>query len=183
MKGSLVLQTLRALPGRIHLSLIRPRIPDDRPLSPHVVLAAGTEDNGLAIMLGDLVRQNLEAKPGKKADFAALDGRVAIVAEDADVALTLVFQRGRGGSLTIYDGIVGVPDVAIRGPSDAILALSNMPIETALGLPIPSPRDREAVKVVSDLTRAMREGRLHVYGMVLHLRLVLRLTRVMSVNG
>ena len=152
-------------------------------LSPQVILATGTEDNGLAIMLGDLVRQNLEAKPGKKVDFAALEGRVAIVADDADVALTLVFERGASGTLTIHDGIAGIPDVTIRGPSDAILALSNMPIETPLDLPIPSPRDREALKVVGDLTRAMREGKLHMYGMVLHLPLVMKLTRVMSVNG
>ena len=95
------------------------------PRAPKVLLAAGTEDNGLAIMLGDLVRQNLDAKPGKKADFAALDGRIAIVAADADVALTLVFERGPSGTLTIHDGIVGIPDVTIRGPSDAILALSK----------------------------------------------------------
>ena len=81
---------------------------------PEVVLAPSAGDNGLAIMLADLLRQNLEAKPHKIADFAALDARVSIVADDADVALTLVFDRGR---LTVHDGIVGIPDVTIRGPS------------------------------------------------------------------
>ena len=175
---ALYAQRLVAMAGRLFLRR-GPRFV----LSPQVVLAAGTEDNGLAIMLGDLVRQNLESKPGKKADFAALEGRIAIVADDADVALTLVFERGTGGTLTIHDGIVGIPDVTIRGPSEAILALSNMPIATPLGLPIPSPRDREALRVVSDLTRAMREGKLHMYGMVLHVPMVMKLTRVMSVNG
>jgi hypothetical protein len=148
-----------------------------------VVLAPGAEDNGLAVMLGNLVRENLEAKPAKRADFAALDGRVAIVAADADVALTLVFERGAGGALTIHHGIVGIPDVTIRGSSDAILALSNMPLATRLGLPIPNPRDPAAVQVIRDLTRAMRQGELHVYGMIFHVRLVMKLTRVMSVNG
>jgi glycine/D-amino acid oxidase-like deaminating enzyme len=151
--------------------------------APRVVLAAGAESNGLAIMLGDLVRQNLEAKPNKKVDFAALDGRVSIVADDADVALTLVFERGPSGILTIYDGIVGIPDVTIRGPSDAVVALSNVPIASFLGLPIPGPRDREGIKTVRDLVRFMREGKLHVYGMIFHFPLVMKLTRVMSVNG
>ena len=31
--------------------------------------------------------------------------------------------------------------------------------------------------------RSMREGKLHFYGMLLHLPLVMKLTRVMSVNG
>ena len=153
------------------------------PVAPQVVLASGAEDNGLAIMLANLVRENLEAKPAKRVDFAALDGRVAIVAVDADVALTLVFERGSSGTLTIHDGIFGIPDVTIRGPSDAILALSNMPIATPLGLPIPSPRDPEAIKIVRELTRAMREGKLHVYGMIFHVPLVMKLTRVMSING
>jgi hypothetical protein len=153
-------------------------------MSAEIVLAPGAEENGLATMLAELVRQNLEAKPHKKDDFdalAALAGRVSIVADDADVALTLRFERG--GKLTIHDGIVGIPDVTIRGPSDAIMALSNMPLATRLGLPIPSPRDAEAVRSVRTVLGAMRRGALHVYGMAFHLPLVLKLTRVMSVNG
>jgi hypothetical protein len=110
-----------------------------------------------------------------------LAGDVSIVADDADVALTLRFERG--GKLMIHDGIVGIPDVTIRGPSDAIMALSNMPLATRLGLPIPSPRDHEAVRTVRTVLGAMRAGKLHVYGMAFHLPLVMKLTRVMSVNG
>jgi hypothetical protein len=150
-------------------------------MQPDVQLAPGAEENGLAMMLADLVRQNLDAKPHKKEDFEALRGSVSIVADDADVALTMRFERG--GKLTIHDGIVGIPDVTIRGPSEAVLALSNMPLATRLGLPIPNPRDPEAVKTVRTLMGAMREGKLHVYGMAFHLPLVMRLTKVMSING
>ena len=106
-------------------------------MPPDVQLAPGAEENGLAVMLADLLRQNLEAKPHKQGDFAALRGSVAIVAEDADVALTLRFERG--GKLTIHDGILGIPDVTIRGPSEAVLALSNMPQATTWGCPSPTP--------------------------------------------
>jgi hypothetical protein len=148
-------------------------------MSPHVQLAPGAEENGLAMMLSELVRQNLEAKPHKQADFAALRGSVSIVADDADVALTMRFERG--GKLTIHDGIVGIPDVTIRGPSEAVLALSNMPLATRLGLPIPG--NREALKTVRMVMGAMRDGSLHVYGMPFHLGLVMKLTRVMSIHG
>ncbi|HEX4447547.1 MAG TPA: hypothetical protein VH044_12450 [Polyangiaceae bacterium] len=151
--------------------------------APRVALADGADENGLAVMLGDLVRQNLEAKPRKMADFMALAGSVAIVADDADVALTLVFAPGARGGMTIHDGIVGIPDVTIRGPSEAILALSNMPLATPLGLPLPGLGDPEAMKTVRDLAKAVREGKLHFYGMFFHLPLVMKLTRVMSVNG
>ena len=43
--------------------------------------------------------------------------------------------------------------------------------------------DREAVKTVRTVMGAMREGKLHVYGMAFHLPLVMRLTKVMSING
>lgn len=145
-----------------------------------IELAPGAEDNGLATMLADLVRQNLEAKPHKTADFDALHGTVSIVAEDAEVALTLRFG---GGRLTIHDGIVGIPDVTIRGTSDTILALSNMPLTTPLHLPLPDPRDKEAVKTVKSVLDAMKAKQFHVYGAVFHLPLLMRLTRLMSING
>src|SRR5205807_2710782 len=139
----------------------------------------GAEDNGLASMLADLVRQNLEAKPHKVADFDALEGTVAIVADDADVSLTLRFVRG--GKLTIHDGIVGIPDVTIRGGSDTILALSNLPLTRPLGLPLADPRDRDAVKTLRSVASDLVQGRFHVYGMAFHLPMLMRLTRVMSV--
>jgi hypothetical protein len=145
-----------------------------------IELAAGAEDNGLAGMLADLVRQNLEAKPQKRGDFDALSGSFSIVAEDAEVALTLRFDRGK---LTIYDGIVGIPDVTIRGSSDTIMALSNMPLLGKLGLPVPDPRDKAGVAVARGVMDAMRNGSFHVYGMFFHLPMLMRLTRVMSVNG
>jgi hypothetical protein len=145
-----------------------------------VDLALGAEENGLATMLADLVRQNLQAKPHKKNDFDALDGRVAIVADDADVSLTIVFSLGRA---TIHDGIVGIPDVTIRGTSDTILALSNMPLSTPLALPFPDPRDKTAVETVRTVVKAMRSGAFRVYGMAFNMPFLLRLTRVMSING
>lgn len=146
--------------------------------SPRVELAEGAESNAFATMLADLVRQNLESKPHKQKDFDQLDGTVALVADDAEVALTLEFRRG---SLVLHDGIKGVPDVAVRGSADMIMALSNVPLTRPLALPIPT--DRAAAEVLRSMVRATRSGELRIYGMVRHLGLMNRLTRVMSVNG
>lgn len=144
-------------------------------------LAPGAEENGLANMLAQLVRQNLEGKPHKVADFEALAGSIAIVADDAGVALTMRFERG--GRLTIHDGIVGVPHGTIRGPGEIIMALSDMPVATSLGLPIPDPRDKQAVSVVRSVVRALRKGELHFHGAVFHPGLFVKLSHIMSVNG
>jgi hypothetical protein len=146
----------------------------------HVLLAPGAEDNGLCTMLADLVRQNLEAKPHKRDDFRALYGNVAIVAEDAEVALTMRFD---GGKVTLHDGIVGVPDVTIRGPADAIVGLSNVPLSTRWGLPIARRGDAEGQRASLAMVRGLRDGSLRIHGAFAHLPLMLRLTRVMSVNG
>lgn len=130
-------------------------------------------------MLADLVRQNLEAKPHKRADFDGMYGSVAIVAEDAEVALTLKFA---GGKLTIFDGIVGIPDVAVRASSDAIINLSNVPL-TASGLPFPKWSDKAGIAVLKEVAASMRNGSFKVHGGALHPGLMMRLTRVMSVNG
>jgi hypothetical protein len=135
-------------------------------------------------MLADLVRQNLEAKPHKVTDFDALEGTVAIVADDAEVCLTIRFARGpKGGRLTIHDGIVGIPDVAIRGTSDVIIAMSNTPLTTPFGLPVPSPWDKEGVANFKQMLAASKAKQFQMHGALLHPGLVMRLTRVMSING
>ncbi len=143
-----------------------------------ISLAPGAENNAFAAMLSDLVRQNLETKPHKKKDFDALRGAVALVADDADVALTLVFDRG---VLVVHDGILLIPDVTVRGTADAIMALSNMPLTRPLALPIPT--DRMALAVIREMLRAMRASELTIHGLFGHVSLLSRLTRVMSVNG
>lgn len=149
---------------------------------PTISLAPGAENNAFATMLADLVRQNLESKPHKKKDFAALaKGRgatIALVADDADVALTLEFRDGR---LVLHDGIKGVPDVAVRGSADSIMALSNVPLTRPFALPIPT--DRSALEVMTAMIRATRSGELKIHGMIGNFRVLSRLTRVMSVNG
>ena len=160
-----------------------------------IALAPGAENNAFATMLADLVRQNLASKPHKRKDFDALDGTVALVADDADIALTLEFlssQRRSGwrwrqrdssgrGRLTLHDGIRGIPDVTVRGSADAIMALSNVPLTRPLALPFPT--DREAFEVIRGMVRMTRTGELRVFGMLGNLGLLSRLTRVMSVNG
>lgn len=153
------------------------RVPIIQPL---IELAPGAENNGFATMLADLVRQNLEAKPHKVRDFQAITGSVAIVAEDAEVALTLVFRHGQ---LVVHDGIQGVPDVTVRGSSDVIMAMSNVPLTRRFGLPLPARADRQGRATLREIGAAMRAGAFHAYGMPFHVPMMVHLTRVMLVNG
>ena len=152
---------------------------DGSPPSVDVVLAPGAEENGLASMLRDLIAQNVADNPRKMLDFNKLRGRVAIVADDADVAVTLEFHAG---TATVRSGIAGIPDVTIRGPADAIMALSSLPSATPLGLPIPDFRDAEAVGVVRTVAGALGRRQLRIHGLFRGFGLVTRLGRVLSIH-
>lgn len=138
-----------------------------------VSLAPGAEDNGLASMIAGLIEQNLADAPRKRADFQRMRGRVAIVAEDAGVAVTLVFD---GGRLQVHDGIAGVPDVTVRADSDDVVALSQ--VELTRRFALPDPRGAHASAVIA----RSREGKIKVHNALAHPALLLRLTRLMSVG-
>jgi hypothetical protein len=137
-----------------------------------IELAPGADDNGLALMMATMMSQNLEDHPERMATFARLTGRVAIVAEDADVALTMEF---RGGRAVVHDGIVGIPDVTVRGSAELIADLSRM--ETGrFGLPDPRGEVNRA------MVAAIREKRLRVFGLPTGLPLLARLGTVLAIE-
>jgi hypothetical protein len=146
-------------------------------MEPIVELAPGTEDHGLAGMLAGLVRQNLDDHQSKRPAFHRLAGRVAIVADDADAAVTLHFG---GGRLTVHEGIVGIPDLTIRAPTEDITRLSSLEMLGLLGdrWAIPDPRG----EVTREIVRRSMARRIQVHGLLANLPLMLRLARVMSVS-
>ena len=92
----------------------------------------GAEENGLAGMVAELVRQNLEAHPERAAELAKLDLWLGIDATDLELGLTLVFEPGR---LTVVDGILPRAEAIVTATSEAILDMSLLRIGR-LGLPV-----------------------------------------------
>jgi hypothetical protein len=142
-------------------------------MEPCIELAPSAEDNGFAAMLAQLVRQNLDDHPDKKATFLRMRGRVALVVDDLGLSVTLVFD---GGRLTIHDAVHGIPDATIRATSDYVMKMSLVELDARTGLP--DPRGEVAREIVA----ASREGAIRVFGLLTSLFLLARLTRVMSVR-
>jgi hypothetical protein len=139
-------------------------------MSLSIELSAGAEDNGLANMLCTMLRQNVEDHPERVAIARGMRGRMAIFAEDAEVAISIDFE---GERVLFRDGIVGVPDLTIRGGFEQIGDLSRMEQVGAL----PDPRG----PVNRALFGAMREGKLRVHGLPRALPLLLAFGDVMHV--
>jgi hypothetical protein len=128
-------------------------------------------DNGLCAMLSTLMRQNLEDHPERLAPFARMKGSIAIFAEDADVAITIACDGRRA---LFSDGIVGIPDLTIRGGFEQIGDMSRM---ESLG-PLPDPRG----PVNRAMFRALRAGQLRVHGLPRALGLLVAFGDVMAVH-
>jgi hypothetical protein len=137
-----------------------------------VELAPGASENGLAVMMATMMSQNLADHPERRGSFDRLVGRVAIVADDADVALTMELTGGRA---VVHDGIVGIPDLTIRGPAEIIADLSRM--ETGrFGLPDPRGEVNRA------MVAALREKRLRIFGLPGALPLLVRFGNVLAIS-
>jgi len=137
-----------------------------------IQLAPGAEQLGLAVMLKDLIEQNLEQHPRKLADFKKLDIRVGLAVSDADIDLTMDFKAG--DAMTIHAGIIGRPALRIDATAEIIITLSNQRIKWGL----PYCFDEAGHEIIS----AIKRGQLKIKGMITHLPSLIRLSRVMSVH-
>lgn len=138
-----------------------------------VDLGPGADRDALAVELAELVRRNVTDADARSA-FEDLRGSVALIATDASTTLTLRFDLGR---LVVHEGLVGVPEISVRG------ALADLRDLGRLRLP---GRALDAAGAVGDrggvlrgLARALATRRLEIYGLWSHPRLVLRLLRVL----
>ncbi|MDB4988314.1 MAG: hypothetical protein JWN04_3492 [Myxococcaceae bacterium] len=140
---------------------------------PVIELADGADESAFAIMMAELIRANLTDHPEKNADFQAMSGRVALVAEDADTTITLRF---RAGVLTVHSGLFGIPDLVIRGSSESLIDLSRLPHHPRFAF-LPD----FGSSVARSLARAAYERKLRISGLTVHPALALRLGRVLSI--
>jgi hypothetical protein len=138
---------------------------------PDIKVHESAEENGMAMMVAQLMRDNIASSSYKALCFKLLKATVAIEATDAEVTATLLFNRG---SCIIYDGAEGKPDVRIKAESEAILELSAVKIVAGM----PFYLDQTGLSVLSKILR--RD--IKVEGMLFHPLSVNLLTIVLSVN-
>ncbi len=100
-----------------------------------------------------------------------MKGSVGLIATDAEVKLTLVFDRGR---CVVHDGILEGTGVTVTADSDSILELSNVRLVGGLPYYFDEPGRAVVSKVFG---RAIR-----IRGLLRHPVTLTRLGIVLSVN-
>jgi hypothetical protein len=136
-----------------------------------IELAEGAEALGLPVMLKDLIGQNLDQNPKKILDFIKLKIQVGLIIHDADIRMTLDFNKG---VLTLCPGIQDRAQIIVEADAGIIMALSNQTIRWGL----PYYFDDTGKEIFS----AIKSGRLKVTGMIPHFPSLLRFSRIMSVR-
>jgi hypothetical protein len=132
------------------------------------VAVVGPEPSGLAIMVADLIGQNLERDPVRRALLRPL---VAVLdAPDADVT---VFLRIGRDDVRVGDGDVPDAHVRIQTTSERLLDLTTAPLRFGL----PDPLRPEGRAIVADLLRR----RIRIRGLLRHPLRLARLTELLSV--
>jgi hypothetical protein len=132
--------------------------------------APGMDDAGLPVMIAGIIKGNLEAKPQRKGDFNALDGNIYMKADDIDIDMTLVFEKGK---LTVHSGKAGEPKISISTDSETLLDLAN--IDVVLGLPYYFDKTGLGVLKKLFITRELKIG-----GLLTHPIMLTRFTKLMS---
>ena len=108
------------------------------------VTVVAAEPSGLALMVADLIEQNLARDPARR---ALLRPTVAVLdAPDADVT---VFLRIEPDDVRIGDGDVPDAHLRIRAASERLLDLTTAPLRFGL----PDPLRPEGRAIVADLLR------------------------------
>jgi len=132
------------------------------------VAVVGPEPSGLAIMVADLIGQNLARDPARRALLRPL---VAVLdAPDADVT---VFLRIARDDVRVGDGDVPDAHVRIQTTAERLLDLTTAPLRFGL----PDPLRPEGRAIVADLLRR----RIRIRGLLRHPLRLARLTKLLSV--
>lgn len=138
---------------------------------PDIKMAPGAEDAGMASMLAEMIKTNLKNKPERLKDFNKLKGTIWITAEDADVDMTMNFDRG---SLTVHASKVGKPILSISTDSSTLMDLANINIKFGM----PYYFDETGRMVIKKLLKK----ELKIKGMFTHTMALTHMTKIMSVQ-
>jgi hypothetical protein len=128
------------------------------------------EEIPFSSILASLLQENLDAKPHKKKVFNNLFGVVAIEITDLEQTLYLNFS---GGQLVLEKSIENKPHITVKAESEKIMGLNFISIKFGL----PYYFDEAGRTVIKQLLT----GEIKIQGMFLHLNMLTKLTKVLSV--
>jgi len=140
------------------------------PVEAVIVKMADAEPNGLATMLGDLLRSNVQRHPHRT--MLLRPACIGVRASDIGLSATLDLGPGR---VTVSNGLAKARlDVKVRSDGATLVELTTVPLLVGL----PNVFRSEGRSVV----RKLSAGTLKVTGLGRHPFVLMRLMKLLSVN-
>lgn len=139
-------------------------------MSEYIIIEEDAKEVGLAQMVADLIRQNIEAKHEKRRYLERIEGKISITAKDAGVSVTLRFTKGK----LIVSG-KDEPDANVRITTDSQTILDLSSIKIICG--IPWFFSSTGLRII----KKMLTGELRIKGMFFNLLTILNLMKLFSV--
>jgi hypothetical protein len=129
-------------------------------------------ENGLAVIIFDLIRQNIESDPQRKKIISEINTKIGIVAKDesSEVKITLSFDNNK---CLIFDGFYNNPEIVIETDYETLLVLPRIPMFA--GYPVLT--GRASLNMVLNILR----GKLNIKGLVFHVFDLIKLLRLITV--
>lgn len=101
------------------------------------------KENGLAVMLYQMIKDNIDKNKWKERDAVLIRGTVSIYASDSDVKVGMVFKDGK---CVVVDGDIYLPDIRIEARTMDLINLSRIKIVPPANLPVLDKESLELVK-------------------------------------
>jgi len=97
-----------------------------------VIIDEKAKENGLATMIAQIIKENLEKNPWKKKYASAVNADVFINAKDAEVRVSLSFRKDR---VVVFDGEIYNPDISIEAGTSDLIELTKIKLSPIFHIP------------------------------------------------
>ncbi|MDW8086443.1 MAG: hypothetical protein RMJ45_00455 [Candidatus Calescibacterium sp.] len=136
-----------------------------------VELEEKAKENGLAVMLAQMIKDNIEKNKWKEKDALSIKANISIYAVDSDVKVGISFNKKK---CFIVDGEIFSPNIRIEANTVDLINLSRIKIVSPLHIPI---IDKESF----DLVRKLLKREIKLQFCIKDLKNLFHLIRLLSV--
>jgi hypothetical protein len=115
-----------------------------------VVIDEKAKNNGLASMIYQMIKENLEKNPWKEKFAKKINSEISIFAKDAEVKVSLSFKKDK---VLVFDGEIFSPDIKISADTSDLIEMTKIKIISLLGvlhIPILGKESFELLKKIID---------------------------------
>ncbi|GBD03641.1 hypothetical protein HRbin19_00936 [bacterium HR19] len=112
-----------------------------------ILIDEKAKENGLATMLYQMIKENIERNPWKETNAKKINSDVFIWAKDADVKVSISFRKDK---VLVFDGEIFNPSIKIKGDTSDLIEMTKIKILPVLKIPV---LDKETLPILQKIIK------------------------------